>query len=55
MPLKIVASLVALILMVGFTGVAVAKLKDVALAVVTLIGLVMMAIDLWQSIQSKDD
>ncbi len=55
MPFKILASLVAVILMVGFTGVAVVKLKDVALAVVTLIGLVMMAVDLWQSLQSKDD
>jgi hypothetical protein len=31
------------------------KLKDVALGVIILIGIVMMLMDLWQSLQSKDD
>ena len=31
------------------------KLKDVALGVVILIGIAMMLVDLWQSLQSKDD
>jgi len=31
------------------------KLKDVALGVVIAIGVVMMLIDLWQSLQAKED
>jgi hypothetical protein len=31
------------------------KLKDVALTVIVLIGIVMMLIDLWQSLQRQED
>jgi hypothetical protein len=30
-------------------------MKSIALAIVILIGFAMMAVDLWQSLQSKDD
>lgn len=55
MPIKIFAGLVAIVLMVAFLSPVVFKLKDVALGIVILIGLVMMLIDLWQSLQSKED
>jgi hypothetical protein len=54
MALKIGAGLVAVILMLGYLLPPVFKLKDFALGVVILIGLSMMALDLWQSLKSKD-
>jgi hypothetical protein len=53
--IKIFAALVAVGLMVSFLSPVVLKLKDVALGVVILIGIVMMLVDLWQSLQSKED
>jgi len=55
MPFKIFAAIVAVVLMLGFLGAPVFKLKEVALGVVILIGIVMMLVDLWQSLQSKDE
>lgn len=55
MPIKIFAGIVAIVLMVAFLSPVVFKLKDVALGIVILIGIVMMLIDLWQSLQSKED
>ncbi len=55
MPIKIFAAIVAIVLVVAFVGAPVVKLKDVALGVVVLIGVVMMLVDLWQSLQSKED
>jgi len=55
MAIKIVAGLVALILMLGYLLPPVFKLKEVDLGIVILAGLAMMAVDLWQSIKSKDD
>ncbi len=55
MPIKILAAVAAVVLMVGFLIPVVVKLKDVELGAVIVIGLVMMLIDLWQSLQSKDD
>jgi hypothetical protein len=55
MPIKIFAAIVALALVLGYLGAPVFKLKDVALGVVILIGITMMLVDLWQSLQSKDD
>lgn len=52
---KVVAGIVAMILALGFLAPPVIKLKDPALAVVIVIGVVLMVIDLWQSLQSKDD
>jgi len=52
---KIFASIVAVGLMVIYTGAAVVKLQDVALGIVVLIGLGLMAWDLWESVRSKED
>jgi hypothetical protein len=55
MALKIFSGLVAALLLIFFLAPVVIKLKSVALTAVILIGLVMMLIDLWQSLQSKED
>lgn len=55
MAFKILAGVVAMVLMIAYLAPPIFKLKDVALAIVIVIGVVMMAIDLWQSLQSKDD
>ncbi|MDH3319747.1 MAG: hypothetical protein OEO84_08665 [Betaproteobacteria bacterium] len=55
MILKIVAGIVAAALLMVFMAPVVIKLKDVAFTVVVLIGLAMMFVDIWQSLQSKDD
>jgi hypothetical protein len=54
MAVKIAAGVVALILIIGYLLPPVLKLKEVALGIVILIGLAMMALDLWQSLKSKD-
>jgi len=55
MGFKILASIVAAALLIVFIGPVVVKLKDVALSAVVLIGISMMAIDIWQSLKSKED
>lgn len=55
MVLKVIAGIVAAALLLVFIGPVVVKLKDVALSCVVLIGVVMMLVDIWQSLQSKDD
>jgi hypothetical protein len=55
MPIKILSAAVAVVLMLSFLAPPVLKLKDVALGVVILIGITMMLVDLWQSLQSKED
>jgi len=55
MPIKFFAAVVAVILMIVYVIPVVLKLKDVALGVVILIGIGMMLVDLWQSLQSKED
>jgi hypothetical protein len=55
MPVKIFAAVVAVVLVVSFLSPVVFKLQDVALGVIILIGIVMMLIDLWQSLRSKED
>ena len=55
MAIKIVAALVSIGLMLAYLSPVVFKLKDLALGVVILIGISMMLVDLWQSLQSKDD
>ncbi len=55
MPIKIFAAAAAVVLMLSFLGPPVLKLKEIALGVVILIGIVMMLVDLWQSLQSKED
>jgi len=55
MPFKIISGIVAAALLIIFIGPVVVKLKDVALSCVALIGIAMMAVDIWQSLKSKDD
>ena len=55
MPIKIFAAIVAIALLLAFTIPVVVKLKGIALGAVILIGIAMMLVDLWQSLQSKDD
>lgn len=55
MGVKIAAAAVAVILIVGYLLPPVFKLKEVALGVVICIGIALMLVDLWQSLQSKDD
>ncbi|MGH8705051.1 MAG: hypothetical protein ACREUO_06485 [Burkholderiales bacterium] len=52
---KILAGLVALALFGGYLLPYVFKMKDVALGIVVAAGLAMMAVDLWQSLKSKDE
>lgn len=55
MPYKIIAGIVAAALLLIYMAPVVLKLKDTALWIIVLIGLAMMLVDLWQSLQSKDD
>jgi hypothetical protein len=55
MAYKIVAGIIAAALVIAFLAPPVVKLQDVALSAVIAIGLVMMLVDLWQSLQSRDD
>lgn len=55
MVVRIFSAIVAVVLLLGFIAPVVVKLKEVSLAVVVLIGVVLMLVDLWQSIQSKED
>jgi len=55
MPIKILAGIVAIALMIAYLSPVVFKLKDIPLGVVILIGIGMMLVDLWHSLQSKED
>jgi len=55
MPYKIIAGIVAAALLLVYVAPVVLRLKDIALWVVVLLGVGMMLVDLWQSLQSKDD
>ena len=55
MAFKILAGVVAMVLMIAYLAPPIFKLKDVALASVIVIGVVMMLVDLVQSLQSKED
>jgi hypothetical protein len=53
--LKSIAGLIAVALVLIYLSPVVLRLREPALTVVVLIGVVMMLVDLWQSLQSKDD
>ena len=55
MGIKVAAALVAVILLAGYLLALVLKMKEVDLSIVVGIGLVLMLVDLWQSLKSKDD
>lgn len=54
MAIKILGGLVALSLVITYLVPVVLKLKDWALGAVIVIGIVMMLVDLWESLQSKE-
>ena len=54
MPFKILGGVLALALMLAYIAPVVIKLREPALTVVALTGLVMMLVDLWQSLRAKD-
>jgi len=51
---KLVSTLIGALLVIAFVAPPALKLKELALVVVILIGLVLMAIDLWQSLHERD-
>ena len=53
--IKIFAAIVAVALVLSFVTPMVFKLKDIALGCIILIGVVMMLVDLGQSLRAKDD
>jgi len=55
MPYKIIAGIVAAALLLIYMAPVVLKLKDTALWIIAGLGTVMMLVDLWQSLRSKDD
>jgi hypothetical protein len=54
MALKILAALVAMVLVIAYLVPVVLKLKEISLGVVILLGIVMMLVDMWQSLKSND-
>lgn len=55
MAFKIVAAVIAVVLLSGYLLALAFKLKEIDLAIVIVIGLVLMLVDLWQSLRSKED
>ena len=55
MPYKYIAGAIAAALLLIYIAPVVLRLQDTALWIVALIGVAMMLVDLWQSLQSKDD
>ena len=54
MVMKIVAGIIAIVLVVAFVLPPALKLKEPALIVVIGLGIVLMLIDLWQSLRERD-
>lgn len=52
--MKLLYGLLGAVLMLAFLGSFVIKVKEPAMVVVVLIGLVMMAVDLWQARNEAD-
>ena len=55
MIIKVIGGVVALSLVIAFVTPVLFKIKDPALFAVIVLGILMMLIDLRQSLQSKDD
>lgn len=55
MPIRIFAAVVALVLVLAYLIPVAFKLKNVPLTVIILVGIVMMLVDLRQSLKAKDD
>jgi hypothetical protein len=55
MPIKIVAAVIAVALFLSYVGAILVKMKDVALGAIILIGVAMMLVDLWNSLERAED
>ncbi|HSA88280.1 MAG TPA: hypothetical protein VLF42_00085 [Burkholderiales bacterium] len=55
MTFRVIAGIVAVVLLAGFLVPYVLKLKEYELGIVIGTGIVMMLVDLWQSLKSKED
>ena len=55
MSTKIVAGLVAVALMLAYLSPMIIKMKDAALTSVVVLGIVVMLVDLWQSLRKSRD
>ncbi len=55
MPLKTVYSVVAAALMLLYLSPVLYRLKELDLTIVVLVGVVMMLLDVWQSLKAKED
>ena len=55
MPIKIVAGVIAVALFLSYVGAILVKMKDVALGAIILIGVAMMLVDLWNSLERTED
>ena len=55
MIVKYVAALLAITIFIIFNAAIAWKMKEISLTIVILIGFVLMAADLYQSLKSKDD
>jgi hypothetical protein len=53
--LKIIYSILAVILMLLYLSPVVWRLKQVDLSIVVAIGVTMMLVDVWQSLQSREE
>ncbi len=55
MPIKIIAGLAGVALLLVYVSPVVLRLREIPLFVVAVLGVGMMLIDLWQSLKSKED
>jgi hypothetical protein len=55
MPLKIVYSVMAVVLMLLYLSPVLYRLQQLDLTIAVLIGLSMMLVDVWQALKSKED
>ena len=55
MPLKIAYSVLAVVLMLLYLSPIVWRLRQVDLSAVVLVGVVMMLVDVWQSLQAREE
>jgi hypothetical protein len=54
MAVKLIAGIIAAVLLMAFLGSVILKLREFALGAVMLIGIVMMLVELWETLQEKD-
>jgi hypothetical protein len=55
MVMKVIAGIIAVVLVIAFVAPPAVKLKDPALIAVIVLGIVLMLIDLWQSWHEGED